>query len=278
MSRSFIQRQAAQALASRQGQASIGRSYATASSTQLEYKIEERRPVAKRGQAKEKKKKDAKLRHAINLYHLTDFFFPTSAKSSSSSSSTATTSSLSRSDTAPERFDDLLNAHIRSSIMGSSNTTSAQNNLDAPLTMKSASTVLSLKETEDEDQFASIYDSKSNSHDIASSLLSPPPSTLKSSSTTASEPAPLPPIDDKEAVQKHIADTVRKSLAARQKNMGVRQSDNLDVRGAQVRDALFGTVGGVQPGLETLRERVEERENNRRAADMHEESVAEEKV
>lgn len=232
MSKRAVAQQAARgALAWRQGQSSVAtRCFATSSTSQAPRRKE--------------RKRDANLRHAINLYHLTDFFFPTNKS----------TEQGKQSDTA---YDKDLDSHIRFSIMGNSTTISPdRSNLDGFVDFRAAHPTLAKKIKDDEAAFNSTFgNSGAVSEDAAVNALKRSSQGINASRL---EELPLPLIDDKEAVERYIAETARRAAAAGGLTDS-RPGDNYDIRGAQVRDALFGTVGGVRPGLETIRERVKAR-------------------
>lgn len=206
-------------------------------------------------------KKDRNLRHAIDLYHLTDYFFPTSALPLSDSNGGAGAKS---SDSAQSiALDEEIDFHIRKSILGKTTTQSPENSVDAAVEMRGSHTTLTKRFNNDEEQFGSAYASSNAGNQTAESLF--PLSKQQSSRTTSDVHAPLPPVDDQEAVQRYIAEMARKTAAKGIREMGDPDLESLDSRGSQVRDALFGTVRGSLPGLEVLRERVKEREGSKRA-------------
>ncbi|UZJ52528.1 hypothetical protein CBS101457_001848 [Exobasidium rhododendri] len=231
MSKRVIARHVESTLALRAAQASAARCFSASSTSQAP------RP--------KEKSRDANLRHAINLYHLTDFFFPTNVKSEEGKEIL---------DSA--EYDKELDSQIRFSMMGASITTSTRNNMDGYVEMRGAYPTLARKLKDDEVNFGSIYNTTAAiSSDAAVRELQD--STRYSRASTL-ENNPLPSVDDHDAVEKFVAETARNSFAFNGLPES-RAADNLDVRGAQVRDALFGTVGGVRPGLEAVRERVKEK-------------------
>lgn len=249
----------------------VVRCFATTSSSQAGTMTTVRTSTTR--ESKEARKRDGKLRHAINLYHLTDFFFPTTGESTPTSSRFSSPKSSAdekdQKETASKDFDKSLDDHIRSSIMGSNTTTSSANNFDSNVILQGAHRILSTKKQEDEKNSTSIFEDSSKSGSSITSLskqVFPLPKTSidhNKSKVHANEDAlpPLPPIDDQEAVRKYIADNVRRNAARMSRAERETGSlHNVDVRGAQVVDALYGTVSAKYPGLEVLRERIKDKE------------------
>jgi hypothetical protein len=191
------------------------------------------------------KRKDTNLRHAINLYHLTDFFFPTNTEVDSG-----------KGKMDHEAYDKELDHHIRFSIMGSSTTRSygQHNNMNGTVEMRGSHPTLAKKNKEDEIGFDSIF---TNSKATLEGSLRDLKESARYMKKARAEDT-LPPAEDQEAVELFVAESARRDFAFLQLPDS-RAADNFDIRGAQVRDALFGTVGGVRPGLEALRERVKEK-------------------
>lgn len=244
MSKRVVTQQLGSCLLQRQGQQSTLRCFATSSSSQAP-RLKER-------------KKDANLRHAINLYHLTDFFFPTNnvSEQQGKHGNRSGAGGSAGSEEGMSSFDKELDSHIRFSLMGASTSTSVRSNMDGYVELKGAYPVLAKKTKDDEMAFGSVFGSTMGPVSEASAV-----NALREENSRPPrlEPqSPLPSIDDKEAVQRYIAETARRSAAVGG-FADTRPGDDMDVRGAQVRDALFGTVNGVRPGLEAVRERMREK-------------------
>lgn len=280
MSRRLATQEARKAFRSREGQARMVRCFAT---TSAQYMAD----VApgqgsKKRVLKEAKKKDDKLRHAINLFQMAEWFFPTTAADDIATSEILSPSSKSKGKslkTSPaaadtnrkDGLDEMLDDHIRLSIIGSGTSESITNNFNKPVIMQNAYSAELDKAQKDRDQYSSIYNTESPNEEPSKDLLAaifPPVRPISASKTVSfvmtdsdskSSMHKLPPVEDREAVEKYLAETVKKANVRASQNR--LRASNLDVRGAQVMDALYGTVAGHLPGLEVLKERVKEREH-----------------
>lgn len=226
------------------------------------------------------KKRDDNLRQAINLYHLSDTFFPTKAQISNEALQTQLSSTSGISGTSSDsdqtinvpknkkqQLDDTLDSHIRTSIMGLTTPTSSHSNLDSSVEFMLPHQALASKIKTDEIAFGSGLAepykemSTASMERLSTELFPPQPKRQRQSNglnSFSSEPMSLPPVEDKEAVKRYIAENIRRKSLASRTASGTSSSgtDILDVRGAQVRDALYGTVGIKRPGLEVLRDRI----------------------
>jgi hypothetical protein len=221
---------------------------------------------------KEAKKKDDKLRHAINLYQMTEWFFPTTAGDSATASSSLLSPSAvpkkasTKKENQKDDLDEVLDDHIRSSILGSGTSASVSENFNKPVAMRNAYSALSDNAQRDRNQYSSIFESNSSSDEEPDTGLLTAIWPAKGpiwSSFARTEGETLPPIEDKEAVEKYVANTVKRAKAIASQDRT--RPSSLDIRGAQVMDALYGTVAGNLPGLEVLKERVRERELKEKA-------------
>ena len=213
---------------------------------------------------------------------MANFFFPTKAEeddSSATSSSSLISPSSKESTSAKEgtradadqkdELDETLDDHIRGTMMG----TAQHVMFDSNVHMQTANAFLQAKIAQDRSQFASVYQQDSPNAEVPDwNQIWPPagPPTARplefSRNTNANEDSltesdvPPPPVEDRKALEKYIAEAVKRTQTA--SAMGARKQGmtNVDVRGAQVMDALYGTVGGQFPGLEVLKERVKERD------------------
>lgn len=293
MSSRLVPYEAHKALRSRSSRAVIARGLTTTSTDYANRATPSQGP--KKRLVREAKRKDDKLRHAINLFQMANFFFPTKAAEDESSTLTSSSSSSSLLDPSTRKgsaarkdpadadqkdgLDETLDDHIRGTIMGNSQ----HQIFDSNVLMQTANAFLQAKGAQDRSQFASVYQQDSPNAEVAEhdwSQLFPQSgprnrprlilSSITNEEVSTGSLTPLPAVEDREAVERYVAETVKRAATARALEERKTVATNLDVRGAQVMDALYGTVGGQFPGLDVLKERVKE-EKERKQQQQEEE-------
>ncbi|PWN90328.1 hypothetical protein FA10DRAFT_266818 [Acaromyces ingoldii] len=211
-----------------------------------------RRPSgAQRAAMKEAKKKDDKLRRAVELYHLTSYFFPTPNNAEAPTASSALSSSGTTRKQAEALDEERINAHIRDELAV------AIDDRDS-VTMRSAHVVLDGERNgflgEDINRAGQAF--LRNTRATSRGLFDTDLDLERQRDEDEQGELPLP------ADRKATADYISKLASSRDVVLTRQKFEELNVenmRSMRVRDALFGTTGGSLPGLEVVRERIEER-------------------
>lgn len=241
--------------------------------------------LSEKGKRRLRDKHDAKLRHAIDLYHTASAFFPIQPTASRQtrlemiqdkfSFDGPGASPLGEDDIhAEEPADDAeqrllsLDEELDHSIRTGLRMTRPRSELMAgyrqsaqmvknPVHMRTATMLMDSREQRRLSQDKYLVDDLRDESERAdrTAYLS---SAQASGAGSAHKETPLPAVDDAEAVKTYIAQMARH--AAHEKRLTNLNVSNphlvLDNRSARVRDALFGTVHGEYPGLEVVRERA----------------------
>ena len=225
------------------------------------------RGITEKGKRKVQAKHDAKLRHAIDLYHTSHHFYPTKPTITGQANIGILSSEELQQNFIEEEkelilrsFDDEIDWIIRANLF-----LRKKENFDLhapsnmytepkpPIEMRSASAL-----------FDHLERQRTNSEILEQTLLLDTVGnnflfgTKQDAATINPEDYPLPDPNDTDAMKSYIADAVREvSLASRstEGNAPHHTKTFKDLRSLRIRDALFGTVQGSLPGLEIVRER-----------------------
>lgn len=244
---------------------------------------------------KQKEEHRQKLRNAIDLYHISAAFYPSDPYSKASKSNAPWVPTKANANDEKTALDDRIVQDVLSPVYMKLQTGGQYSTtfFSTPATLIAQAERLS-QEARTLGSTAASGSSAPASPDVAAGLFS----SLDTFSTSSSDKSTNVAYDPyatgelsvarvDEATLRHVRD-LAKQLAA-QRSTGAPQRGapdakvfdvaSLNEREGRVRDALFGTVRGTLPGLETLRARIlkrqkEEREAYRRARKERKEQEA----
>lgn len=209
----------------------------------------------------QKEKKDANLRNAFELYHLAGKFFPSRVISSTSQKREAATTSIGKDATKPATLDDEIDVHILDTVYPKMENDINRGSIDRldqkNVHMRTAYQVLdnqNSRSSSDFDLMGSRHSEDSYEAEIRAAEYVGLPSSL-SRGTRSSNLNDLPPVEDTEAVQAYIAEKIKAMAPGYEDLFNANLSEGLENRSARVRDALYGTIDSINPGLEVVRER-----------------------
>lgn len=219
------------------------------------------RGITEKGKRKVQAKHDAKLRHAIDLYHTSQHFYPTRATITGQRKidliSSEDLQEYSTEQEEDERlilrsFDEEIDWIVRANLFITRRSKSDESiHIHEPVTMRSGSVLYD--HIEKKRTTAESSEQKSFIDTVTNTFYGMDSSALKSFSQLE---LPLPDENDSEAVKSYIAEAVKRaSLASSHMHGEAPQHSGKDSRSLRIRDALFGTVQGSLPGLEVIRER-----------------------
>lgn len=218
------------------------------------------RGITEKGKRKAKAQHDAKLRQAIDLYHSSQYFYPTrptiTGQTKSGLLKAEDLQEYREEGTEVRSLDEEIDWIIRADLFLQRKKDDREHLYDrqnGPISMRNASMLLDHVERERTSQESS---EQSSIAELVSGNFS---STIRTEANMRNGSEPLPDPKDQDAIKVYIANAIRRaSLASRNQNEGAAAAPHHsghDLRKLRIRDALFGTVQGRLPGLEIVRER-----------------------
>lgn len=217
------------------------------------------RGITEKGKQKAQAKHDAKLRHAIDLYHTSRHFYPTRPTITGQTKvgliSYEEFQDYSEEEVILRSFDEEIDWIVRANLFMLKKGDQNENNLDkvlGPLSMRSGSALVD--HLEKQRTISESKDLNSYIEDESQAVIMQEIETLP----IRSPDGPLPDPNDTQAMKQYIAEAVRRTSLGSREKYGQAPRHALrggDQRILRIRDALFGTVQGSLPGLEIVRER-----------------------
>ncbi|PWN32134.1 uncharacterized protein FA14DRAFT_85173 [Meira miltonrushii] len=207
------------------------------------------RGITEKGKRKVQAKHDAKLRHAIDLYHTSRHFYPSRPTMTGQTKigliSDEEIRDFEEEDIILRSFDEEIDWIVRANLF----ILKDRENAIESLSMRSGPALFAHREEKR---------TLSESRDLVSPFDSGEYMAYNSSNETIpiSPPSgPLPDPNDTQAMKQYIAEAVRRTSLGSRNRYGEAPNHSSDQRLLRIRDALFGTVQGSLPGLEIVRER-----------------------